>query len=80
RSESGGLEGFWPLVERPGLLGSKGLWPFVYDEANYFDPWCTEAAAPVLVEGLRQLMNEFTFSWIPLMRNEFWEKFLAPEI
>ncbi len=80
RSEGGGLEGFWPLVERPGLLRTKGLWPFVYDEANYFDPWCTEAAAPVLMEGLRHLMNEFTFSWIPLMRNEFWEKFLATEI
>ena len=30
----GKLVGFWPFVERPGLLYSKGLWPFIFDEAN----------------------------------------------
>ncbi|MEC8864961.1 MAG: GNAT family N-acetyltransferase [Verrucomicrobiota bacterium] len=79
RTDTGSLEGFWPFVERPGLLGSKGLWPFVYDEANYFDPWSSELAVHGLVEGLRNLMKEFTFSWIPLARNAFWEKVLEPE-
>ena len=41
RTQEGRLDGFWPFVERPGLLGSKGLWPFVYDEANYFEPIAT---------------------------------------
>ena len=52
-----------PFAERPiawhvafhraqGLLGSTGLWPFVYDEANYFHPICMESAASELVKGL----------------------------
>ena len=33
--KEGSLLGYWPFMERPGLLGTKGLWPFIYDEANY---------------------------------------------
>ena len=33
-NSQGELVGFWPLVERPGLLRSRGIWPFIYDEAN----------------------------------------------
>lgn len=79
RTEQGRLDGFWPFVERPGLLGSKGLWPFVYDEANYFDPISTDEAVGVLVEGLKSQLKGFLFCWIPLMRNSFWEKILEPE-
>ena len=46
-SEDGSLAGYWPFVERPGLLGSKGLWPFVYDEANYHFPTCEIGRAHV---------------------------------
>ena len=42
----GSLLGYWPFIERPGLLGTKGLWPFIYDEANYHFPTC-ENRAPV---------------------------------
>lgn len=78
RSCDGRLDGFWPFVERPGLLGSKGLWPFVYDEANYFDPIATPKGAKALVEGMKAQLKDFLFCWIPLMRNSFWQEILEP--
>jgi hypothetical protein len=79
RTEQGRLDGFWPFVERPGLLGSKGLWPFVYDEANYFDPVATKEGAEALVHGMKTQLKNYLFCWIPLMRNSFWEEILEPE-
>jgi len=79
RAEQGRLEGFWPFVERPGLLGSKGLWPFVYDEANYFDPVATQRGARSLALGMKTQLKSFLFCWIPLMRQSFWEEILEPE-
>lgn len=79
RSESGQLEGFWPFVERPGILWSKGLWPMVYDEANYFVPIATEAGMPALINGLKVQLKKFQFFWIPLMSNSFWEKYWEKE-
>lgn len=79
RTGDGRLDGFWPFVERPGLLGSKGLWPFVYDEANYFDPIATSQGAHALVRGLKAQLKGFLFCWVPLMRNSFWEEVLQPE-
>ena len=80
RNEQGRLDGFWPFVERPGLLGSKGLWPFVYDEANYFDPVATEKGAQALVLGMKAQLNRFLFCWVPSIRNSFWEEILEPEM
>jgi len=79
RTEEGRLDGVWPFVERPGLLGSKGLWPFVYDEANYFDPVATEDGARALVRGMKTQLKRFLFCWVPLMRHSFWEEILEPE-
>lgn len=79
RSESGQLEGFWPFVEKPGVLWSKGLWPMVYDEANYFVPIATEVGMPALVDGLKAQLRKFQFFWIPLMSNSFWEEYLEKE-
>jgi len=79
RNEDGRLDGVWPFVERPGLLGSKGLWPFVYDEANYFDPVATEDGARALVRGMKTQLKRFLFCWVPLMRHSFWEEILEPE-
>ena len=79
-NSQGELVGFWPLVERPGLLRSRGIWPFVYDEANYFHPLAQVGAVPSLIDGLQSLLRRYTFAWIPLMRNEFWEKYLAPKV
>jgi CelD/BcsL family acetyltransferase involved in cellulose biosynthesis len=79
RTQEGRLEGFWPFVERPGLLGSKGLWPFVYDEANYFDPVATSVGAKALAKGMKAQLKEFLFCWIPLMRDSFWQEILEPE-
>ena len=79
RNGQGRLDGFWPFVERPGLLGSKGLWPFVYDEANYFDPVATEKGAQALVIGMKAQLKRFLFCWVPLMRHSFWEEILEPE-
>ena len=70
---------YWPFVERPGLLGSKGLWPFVYDEANYFDPVATAEGAQALAKGMKAQLKEFLFSWVPLMRDSFWQEILEPE-
>ena len=79
RTGQGRLDGFWPFVERPGLLGSKGLWPFVYDEANYFDPVATTEGAEALVKGMKAQLKGFLFCWVPLMRNSFWQEILEPE-
>ena len=79
RTEKGRLDGFWPFVERPGLLGSKGLWPFVYDEANYFDPLATGKGARALVRAMKTQLKHFLFCWVPLMRNSFWQEILEPE-
>ena len=79
RTQEGRLEGFWPFVERPGLLGSKGLWPFVYDEANYFDPVATAEGAKALAKGMKAQLKEFLFCWVPLMRDSFWQEILEPE-
>ncbi len=75
-SEDGSLAGYWPFVERPGLLGSKGLWPFVYDEANYHFPTCASSVAASLVDALYQLLDTFLFVWIPLVPDSFWGKFI----
>ena len=80
RSGSGRLEGFWPFVERPGILWSKGLWPMVYDEANYFMPIATELGMKSLKFGIISQLKEFQFFWIPLMQNSFWEKYWFSEI
>ena len=79
-NSQGELVGFWPLVERAGLLRSRGIWPFIYDEANYFHPLAQLTAVQALIDGLQSLLSRYTFVWIPLMRNEFWEKYLAPKV
>ncbi len=80
RSRSNKLVGFWPFVERPGLLGTKGLWPFVYDEANYFHPVCMKSAAVPLLNALENLLGEFLFCWIPLFKDSFWHTCFAEKI
>ena len=80
RCASGRLEGFWPFVERPAVLWSKGLWPMVYDEANYFVPIATNAGMPGLITGLKAQLKKYQFCWIPLMSNSFWEEYWEGEI
>ena len=80
RGPKGRIEGFWPFVQRPGILGAKGLWPFIYDEANYFHPNSTLNGAGALVNGLVSLIGEFLFCWIPLMPDSFWHRILQPVV
>ena len=61
RDEKKKLDGFWPFVERPGILWSKGLWPMIYDEANYFEPIAMKEVVPFLIEGLKSKLKEFQF-------------------
>jgi len=75
RNDADQLEGFWPFVERPGVLWSKGLWPMVYDEANYFVPIATKLGMPSLRFGLKAQLKEFQFFWIPLMNDSFWREY-----
>jgi hypothetical protein len=77
-SEEDELVGYWPLMERPGLLGSKGLWPFIYDEANYHFPTCIKEAAPVLVDALHQSIGSFLFAWLPQIPKNFWDASIDP--
>ncbi len=79
-SQCGELLGFWPFVEKPGLLGSKGLWPFVYDEANYHFPTCTNSAASAFCNTLRNLVGSFLFVWIPQVPATFWELHLCERV
>ena len=71
RDEKKRLAGFWPFVERPGILWSKGLWPMIYDEANYFEPIAMKEVVPFLIEGLKSKLKEFQFFWLPLIRDPF---------
>ena len=79
-SEDGLLLGYWPFLERPGLLGSKGLWPFIYDEANYHFPTTEKRAAPLLVDTLKNLLRSFLFVWIPQVPKSFWEDHLKEAV
>ena len=79
RNDADQLEGFWPFVERPGVLWSKGLWPMVYDEANYFVPIATKLGMPSLRFGLKAQLKEFQFFWIPLMNDSFWREYWERE-
>ena len=79
RNDVGQLEGFWPFVERPGVLWSKGLWPMVYDEANYFMPIATKQGVASLRFGLKAQLKEFQFFWIPLMNDSFWREYWEKE-
>ena len=78
--EDGKLVGLWPFLERSGLMKSKGLWPYVFDEANYFHPIAERSAVPTLVNGLKELLKKYTFIWIPLMRIEFWKEYLEDAV
>ena len=79
-NEKGELLGFWPFVERKGILKSKGLWPYVFDEANYFHPLAERDAIPHLMDGLQGLLKKYTFAWVPLMRKKFWEEFVENKV
>ena len=79
-NEKGELLGFWPFVERKGILKSKGLWPYVFDEANYFHPLAERDAIPQLMDGLQGLLRKYTFAWVPLMRKKFWEEFVETKV
>ena len=79
RNESQELEGFWPFVEKSGVLWSKGLWPMVYDEANYFVPISTRRGMKSLCFGLKAQLKEFQFFWVPLMNDSFWKKYMERE-
>ena len=79
-NEKGELLGFWPFVERKGILKSKGLWPYVFDEANYFHPLAERDAIPHLMDGLQGLLKKYTFVWVPLMRKKFWEEFVETKV
>ena len=79
-NEKGELLGFWPFVERKGILKSKGLWPYIFDEANYFHPIAKRDAIPYLIDGLQGLLKKYTFVWVPLMRKKFWEEFVETKV
>ena len=79
-NEKGELLGFWPFVERKGILKSKGLWPYIFDEANYFHPLAERDAIPHLMDGLQGLLKKYTFAWVPLMRKKFWEEFVETKV
>ena len=79
-NEKGELLGFWPFVVRKGILKSKGLWPYVFDEANYFHPLAERDAIPQLMDGLQGLLKKYTFAWVPLMRKKFWEEFVETKV
>jgi CelD/BcsL family acetyltransferase involved in cellulose biosynthesis len=79
-SEDDCLLGYWPFIERPGLLGSKGLWPFVYDEANYHFPTSTKDVVPLFVDKLNQILGPFLFVWIPQVSAAFWGEYLLPTV
>ena len=74
------LAGFWPFLERKGILKSKGLWPYVFDEANYFHPLAERDAMTHLMDGLQGILKTYTFAWVPLMRKKFWEEFVETKV
>jgi len=79
-SAEGELLGYWPFVERPGLLGSKGLWPFVYDEANYHFPTCVRSVVGPMVNALEGLIGSFLFVWLPQIPQTFWSAHLRESV
>ena len=72
------LRAFWPFVEKKGILGARGLWPYLNNEANYFDPLGLPEAIPTLVKGVHGLLGDYHFIWTSLLRDSFWTNHLAP--
>lgn len=70
------LLGYWPFIEQTGLLGTKGVWPFIYDEANYHFPTCENRVANQLVDALDGLLSSFLFVWIPQIPEKFWDEYM----
>ena len=78
RDENGQLLAFWPFVEKKGILGARGLWPYLNNEANYFDPLGFPEAIPTLVKGVHGLLGDYHFIWTSLLRDAFWSDYLSP--
>ncbi len=80
RDAAGALRACWPFVEKPGPLGTKGLWPFVFDEADYHHPLAHEETVPALLDGARSLLrgNGYHYLWTSLLPDAFHRKHLAP--
>jgi hypothetical protein len=78
RDENGQLMAFWPFVEKKGIIGAKGLWPYLNNEANYFDPLGFSEAIPTLVKGVHGLLGDYHFIWTSLLRDAFWSNYLSP--
>ena len=72
--------GYWPFIEKPGLLGSKGLWPFIYDEAKLPFSYLHKEVVPLFVEKLNQLLKTFLFVWIPQVPAAFWDDYLSLKV
>jgi len=82
RSLSGDLLALWPFVEVPCLFGS-GLWPMSYHTADYFDPVVgsdDEEVTKVLIEGFFNLLGNYRFVWLPLLRETFVNTHFAPAL
>ena len=80
RDAQGTLRACWPFVEKSGVLGAKGLWPFVFDEADYHHPLAHEDALPALLDGVRLLLRDggYHYLWTSLLPDAFHSKHLAP--
>ena len=80
RDAQGTLRACWPFVEKSGVLGAKGLWPFVFDEADYHHPLAHEDAIPALLDGVRLLLRDggYHYLWTSLLPDAFHSKHLAP--
>ena len=72
----------WPFFEYPAI-GGRGLWVSLSDIANCLEPLVIrhdDALLKTVFEALAQLLAEYRFIWIPLLRGQWVRDSLEPAL
>lgn len=72
----------WPFFEYPAI-GGRGLWVSLSDIANCLEPLVIrhdDALLKTVFEALAQLLADYRFIWIPLLRGQWVRDYLEPAL
>ena len=82
RDEEGGLVGYWPFFEVPGIK-KPGLWPFACQSADWFEPLFSTRdtdALEAFFKAFKTLWKDHSFVWLPLMRQDLFQEIMRPAL
>jgi CelD/BcsL family acetyltransferase involved in cellulose biosynthesis len=82
RDDNERLVAAWPFYEYPAI-GGRGLWVGLSDIADCLEPLVIrpdESLLRTVFEALGQLLSEYRFIWIPLLRRQWVRDYLEPAL